>query len=245
MTVDGSQTFVRAKEFRTVVIQGVELKLELDERVFPPSRNGSFYAESVRLNAGETVIDIGTGSGVLGILAARLGGVVSATDTDSHAVEVARRNAALNGVQVEFEEGTLFGGFDRKFDVILANLPNEIVHETYLSKVGAGLAKTFDGGENGNRHILNLLRAAQRHMHESSRLYLPVHTLTDYHQTLREAISKYDARLIAVGQLPVKDFVEENLDFYLKLNEAGKIKIFHDKGRWYSHGYIYELSISA
>lgn len=241
--MNSSQTFVGATEFRTVVIRGVAIKLELNEHIFPPSKNGSFYAESVRVNSGETVIDIGTGSGVLAIYAAKLGGRVSATDIDPHAVATAKRNAALNDTQIEFHKGALFGGFNRKFDVILANLPNEIVHETYLSRVGEELAQTLDGGENGNKYILELLSLARSRMHQASRLYLPVHTLTDYHQTLLEALSNYSARLIAVGRLPVKDFVEEHIDFYLKLNEAGKIRIFWHEGKWHSNGYIYELSI--
>jgi release factor glutamine methyltransferase len=195
------------------------------------------------VNAGETVIDIGTGSGVLGIFAAKVGAIVSATDIDRYAIEVAGRNALLNEVGIEFSQGTLFAALDKKFDVILANLPNEIIHKTYLAQVGEELASTFDGGEKGNEHILELLKAAKQHMHEKSRLYLPVHTLTDYHETLRQAIANYNAKLVAVGSLPTKEFVGENIDFYLKLNEAGLIQIFLHDGEWHSNGYIFELSL--
>src|SRR5919112_3174977 len=95
-----AKTFARGTEFRKITVQGVGLELEVNEHVFPPSANGSFYAESVRVNAGETVIDIGTGSGVLAIFAARAGAVVSATDLDGVAVEVAGRNASLNRVGI-------------------------------------------------------------------------------------------------------------------------------------------------
>lgn len=237
------KTFARGTELRRVSVQGAEFDLEINEHVFPPSANGSFYAESVRVNPGESVIDIGTGSGLLAIFAAGAGASVSATDIDPHAVELARRNAALNNVSVRFSQGALFAGLDEKFDVILANLPNEIIHRNYLDEVGRSLANTFDGGERGNEHILGLLKAAKGHMHGRSRLYLPVHTLTDYHETLRRAIADYRARLVAVAQLPAKEFVEENLDFYLRLNEAGLIRIFVQEGAWYTNGYIFELSL--
>lgn len=239
----GTKTFARGTEFRKVSVRGVELELEVDEHIFPPSANGSFYAESITVNAGETVIDIGTGSGVLAILAAKAGAVVSATDIDGHAIEVAGRNASLNKVEIEFSRGPLFAASDKKFDVILANLPNEIIPRTYLDVVGEELANTFDGGERGNEHILGLLQAAKRHMHEKSRLYLPVHTLTDYHETMRQAAANYNARLVAVGSLPTKEFVEENIDFYLRLNEAGLIRIFMRGGQWHSNGYVFELSL--
>lgn len=237
------KTFARGVEYRRVIVQGVELELELNEHVFPPSANGSFYGESIRVGPGETVIDIGTGSGVLGIFAARSGATVYATDTDPHAVELARRNAALNGVTMELRQGSYFAGLGQKFDVILGNLPNEIIHEAYLDEVGRELAGTFDGGEKGNEHILGLLRAAKGHMHEGSRLYLPVHTLTDYHETLRQAAAGYQARLVAVARLPAKEFVEANIDFYLRLNRAGLIRIFMHEGAWHTNGYVYELSL--
>jgi release factor glutamine methyltransferase len=238
-----SETFVQGAQFRKVSVQGIELELELNEHIFPPSVNGSFYAESIKINAGETVIDIGTGSGMLAIFAAKLRAAVYATDIDDYAIETAGRNAVLNKVEVEFSPGSLFAGFDKKFDVILANLPNEIIHTTYLDSVGKELARTFDGGQKGNEHILELLKVAKMYMHENSRLYLPVHTLTDYHETLRLAVENYQARLVALEQLPTKEFVEENLDFYLKLNAAGVIRIFSLDGKWYSNGYIFELSL--
>jgi release factor glutamine methyltransferase len=238
-----AKTFARGTEFRKVTVQGTDIDLEVNEHIFPPSVNGSFYAASIKVNAGETVIDIGTGSGVLGIFAAKVGAMVSATDVDGYAIEVAGRNASLNKVEVEFSRGTLFAALDKKFDVILANLPNEIIHQTYLDEVGEELANTFDGGERGNEHILGLLKVAKKHMHAKSRLYLPVHTLTDYHETLRRAVANYTARLVAVGSLPTKEFVEEHIGFYLKLNEAGLIRIFRQDGKWHSNGYIFELSL--
>ena len=228
---------------RKICVQGIELELELNEHIFPPSANGSFYAHSIKINKGEAVIDIGTGSGVLAIFAAKLGAITCATDIDDYAIETAGRNALLNRVSIEFSRGLLFAGFERKFDVILANLPNEIIHPTYLDSVGEERAKTFDGGEKGNKHILELLKVARSYMHRDSRLYLPVHTLTDYHETLRAALANYEAKLIAAEQLPTKEFVEENLDFYLKLNEAGVIRIFLRAGKWHSNGYIFELSL--
>ncbi|MEA1912131.1 MAG: 50S ribosomal protein L11 methyltransferase, partial [Spirochaetota bacterium] len=116
-------------EFRKLTVQNTEFELELNEHIFPPSENGSFYAESIRINSGETVLDIGTGSGILAIFAAIQKGRVYTTDTDSHAIKTAIRNALLNKVTIEFRQGELFANFNKKFDVIIANLPNEIVYK--------------------------------------------------------------------------------------------------------------------
>jgi ribosomal protein L11 methyltransferase len=64
---------------------------------------------------GDTVLDVGTGSGILAIAAAKLGaGSVLALEADRSAVVVAQENVALNGVsrQVEVQHATLPGGTD-------------------------------------------------------------------------------------------------------------------------------------
>jgi ribosomal protein L11 methyltransferase len=65
------------------------------------------------LTPGSTTLDVGTGSGVLSIAAAKLGArSVLALDADLAAVTAARENVAMNGVgeQVAVEHGTLPGG---------------------------------------------------------------------------------------------------------------------------------------
>ena len=66
-----------------------------------------------RVHSGDRVIDVGTGSGILAIVAARLGArSVWALDTDVDAVSVARENVQRNGVQrtVQVARGSLGGG---------------------------------------------------------------------------------------------------------------------------------------
>ncbi|MBI5906054.1 MAG: 50S ribosomal protein L11 methyltransferase [Deltaproteobacteria bacterium] len=76
-----------------------------------------------------SALDVGTGTGILGIAAARLGAErVLAVDTDPVAVAVAEKNAALNGVEPVFRsEGTSLSAIDGRFDLVLANLIAEIL----------------------------------------------------------------------------------------------------------------------
>ena len=73
------------------------------------------------------IIDIGTGSGAIGVvLAAELPGAnIVATDISRGALEVARRNADRHGVagRMEFLEGHLFAASVGEFDVIVSNPP--------------------------------------------------------------------------------------------------------------------------
>ncbi len=77
--------------------------------------------------AGASVLDVGTGSGVLAIAAARLGaGEVIAVDVDPLAITAARENARRNGVKVDVREGSVEAAPGR-FDVVVANLDTDTV----------------------------------------------------------------------------------------------------------------------
>jgi ribosomal protein L11 methyltransferase len=73
---------------------------------------------------GLSVLDVGTGSGILSILAGRMGaGEVLGVDTDEVAVEVARENIRQNQLSdlVKVREGSI-GHVRRQFDVVVANI---------------------------------------------------------------------------------------------------------------------------
>ncbi len=76
---------------------------------------------------GDTVLDVGTGSGILAVAAVKLGAArCLALDVDPQAVRVARENAARNGVadRVKVMEGTLTADDARRhaFDLAVANI---------------------------------------------------------------------------------------------------------------------------
>jgi SAM-dependent methyltransferase len=73
-----------------------------------------------------TALDIGTGSGILGVFTALRGYSVTAIDIEPGAVACARGNAKRNGVekQMRVMEGDLFSAVeDEVFDIVVFNLP--------------------------------------------------------------------------------------------------------------------------
>jgi ribosomal protein L11 methylase PrmA len=89
-----------------------------------PSTRLLLEVMAARVTGGERVLDVGCGSGVLGLGALMLGATsVLALDVEAHAVEATRRNAALNGLgrRVEVTLAPL-EDVDEVFDVVVANI---------------------------------------------------------------------------------------------------------------------------
>jgi HemK-related putative methylase len=119
----------RYDEPRIVRVAGTRVLIA--PSVFNPRllRTGEFFARVIdrhQLGAQGQVLDMGTGSGVCAIVAARRAKRVLAVDINPAAVRCAAVNAALNGVEsrVECREGDLFGPVaGMRFDVIFFNPP--------------------------------------------------------------------------------------------------------------------------
>jgi ribosomal protein L11 methyltransferase len=75
------------------------------------------------LKPGMTVVDVGTGSGILAEAAAKLGaGKVLASDNDPEAVAVARENFERAGVSISVSLGSTDAFSDRSADIVVANI---------------------------------------------------------------------------------------------------------------------------
>jgi len=96
------------------------------------------------LRPGMDVLDLGTGSGILALAAARLGATsVLALDIDPQAAVVARENVRLNGLEavVRVEEGGLDEAPSAAFDLAMANISAAVIVE-----VAAALAAVLRPG---------------------------------------------------------------------------------------------------
>jgi len=107
------------------------------------------------LKEGDFVLDVGTGSGILMIAAAKLGaGKIIGVDIDEGAVEIARNNLLRNRIEkrrFEVTASNLVDGVEGRFDMVVCNVTSETiavllkrVHKV-LSKegifIGSGIAE--------------------------------------------------------------------------------------------------------
>lgn len=95
-----------------------------------PTTKMSLFALEQVLRGGETVIDVGTGSGVLSIASSLLGAKdIYAYDLDDVAVRVAQENIDMNPNMdnIHVAAGDLLKGVDIQADVIVANILADIL----------------------------------------------------------------------------------------------------------------------
>ncbi|WP_456466678.1 class I SAM-dependent methyltransferase [Methanopyrus sp.] len=135
---------IRGMEFRFLTAPGVFSWRRVDKGTL-------LLAESAPFDRVGSVLDLGCGYGVLGIVAARVMGEgrVVLTDVNPRAVWLARRNVELNGVGdvAEVRRGDLYGPVEgESFELIVCNPPvreglrvvNKIIEEApgYLTEDG-------------------------------------------------------------------------------------------------------------
>ena len=130
-------------------------------------------AEKANALESPAIVDLGTGSGIVAILIARLcpRAQVTAVDVSSVALDVARVNAQRHGVNIRFREGDWYAPLgDEHFDLIVSNPPYVVAGDPHLQQNGLPfepIQALTDGivGGDGLACIRRLIDGASAHLH--------------------------------------------------------------------------------
>ncbi|MEM3519114.1 MAG: class I SAM-dependent methyltransferase [Candidatus Hadarchaeales archaeon] len=163
-----------------------ELRFSVLPDVYEPAEDTFFLAENLEVRAGEKVLELGTGCGMLAVIAAKAGGNVVATDINPVAIECARRNAAANGVdgKIDFRIGDLFKPVKgERFNQIIFN-PPYLPTDPEEAK-GGWLEKAWDGGVDGRRVIERFLQEFPEHLELGGRAVFVQSSLSDIPKTIQ------------------------------------------------------------
>jgi release factor glutamine methyltransferase len=120
---------------------------------------------------GKETLDVGTGSGILGLYAATCGAVVTVSDIDDTAVGRVEKVAQSLGVTIRTVVSDIFSKIRGQFDVIMFNPP-------YLPSTAIEDA-TIDGGRKGRVLTEKFLRFLPRHLKKDGTVFLLLSSLND------------------------------------------------------------------
>jgi len=192
------------------------LDLVMSEHTFQPSTVSLLVADALEVKETDTVVDAGCGSGILSIVAAKLGAKrVIGIDAVPDVVAVATENARRHGVDdvTSFYQGDLFDPVpeDVRADVIIGDvsgIPDELAAVSGWFPGGVG------GGPSGAELPMRMLEAARRLLAPGGRLFLPTGSLQDETSILEKARDLYGK---------VVKLVERNIPFPSQLAEAPEV----------------------
>lgn len=123
--------------------------------VYDPSDDTFLLAENLNVSENDCVLDMGTGCGILAVLAGNTAKKVVGVDISERAVMNARINVTLNNMEkrVEIRLGDLWGALNpnERFSLILFNPPYLPIPKAETN-IGI-LEKAWNGGKNGRKIV--------------------------------------------------------------------------------------------
>ena len=182
---------------------------DVDENVYETAEDSFLIAEKITVNENDTVLDVGTGCGILAIIAAKNAKHVIAIDINPYAIKCARKNAKACGVveKIDFLEGDLFNPLKNtdRFTLILFNspyLPSEPGEET------TWIGKAWAGGPNGRNVIDRFILDCPNWLAEGGKILLVQSSLSDPEQTIKMFFElKFEAKVISEIKFPFESII--------------------------------------
>ena len=220
------------------------MTLMVSNKTFTPSTVTSLLANELSIRKGASVIDVGCGTGILAIIAAKLGaGMVTAVDKSPDVVDVGNYNAELNSVadQITFYNGDLFSPLQDnvRADVIIGDvsgIPDALARDSgwFPSREG--------GGARGSELPIRMLQDATSRLTERGRLFLPTGTLQDEAQILDVAHSIYkQVRMLTERHIPLPAKLAES-KVLADLVDTGVVSITPKGSRFFWEARVWAVS---
>jgi release factor glutamine methyltransferase len=168
------------------------------EQVYSPREDSFLLLESISKVplAGKAVLDVGTGSGVIGLYCASCGALVTVTDVDETALMSTRKAAKSLGLSLKTIRSDLFSNVSGKFDLILFNPP-------YLPS-DESQDRTVDGGHMGRDLADRFLASLPRHLKKDGAAHLILSSLNNP----EELLAKYSEFRFAITKRKALFFEE-------------------------------------
>lgn len=163
-----------------------DIKYQTHPQVYEPAEDTFLLANNLEVERMSRALEIGTGTGLIAILASRKARMVIATDINPHALDCTLKNIIANkAYNVELRKGDLFEPVkDEKFDLILFNTPYLPTSED--ETVDGELDAAWNGGPSGREVIDRFLCEVKDHLNPGGKVQMVQSTLSGNEETLEK-----------------------------------------------------------
>jgi methylase of polypeptide subunit release factors len=229
------------------VHQGVPIRIEYEYDVYQPGSLTGILADIMEVSPGDRVVDVGCGTGYLGIMASLLGASeVICIDPEPNAIRWANHNAGLNGVRnLKAYQGKELDPVEHLQVDLIVTLPPQMPFPTNFNP-------WRHGGKDGTDVIGKIIAQASRMLPpEKGRLFL-LHAGLAYPAKVRRLLSHYGFSWKVVQTVdweldPAEfDHLAPGLKEYVfELSRAGMAELVERNGAWHYPIWFYRAVLSA
>ena len=161
-----------------------EIKYQAHPQVYEPADDTFLLADHLEVERMSRALEIGTGTGLIAILAAKKARNVIATDINPYALDCTLKNIITNKTyNMELRKGDLFEPVkEEKFDLILFNTPYLPTDED--ETVSDELDAAWNGGPSGRKVIDRFLAQVKNHLNPGGKVQMVQSSLSDNQKTL-------------------------------------------------------------
>jgi release factor glutamine methyltransferase len=167
-----------------------DLVIETHPEVYDPAEDTFLLLEILKFDSNDTVLELGTGCGLIALDCARRGLHIVCTDINPFAVSLTRRNIKRNQSllkgSIEIRQGNLFSVLYENdlFNVIIFNPP--YLPTKKQENVGGWFDIATDGGLDGLRVTKQFIQGLKKHLLNNGRAYFIFSSLSN-----RSALERY------------------------------------------------------
>jgi release factor glutamine methyltransferase len=196
-----------------------DLRITLKEDVYQPKTDSFLLVKELSeiIKPGQRVLEIGTGSGILAMVAAKNGAaIVVATDIHKTSILNARLNSEINNLDINFLVGHLFNPIKESnyFDIIVSNitslpLPPNNNHDIFIER-------TVNGGPDGRMYLDPLITQVSQYIRKNGYFLLIHSNFSDISKTYSQLkINGFDVN-IRMHEFPLGTTSAKYIKYYLE-----------------------------
>lgn len=221
------------------------LDLNVARGTFRPSTISTMVAETMEIHEDDVVIDMGCGSGILSIIAAKLGArMVHGVDAEQSTVEIATANAANHGVseRTAFYQGDMFQPLPvgTEANVVIGDVSG--IPDQFAAASG-WFPSGLSGGPSGSELPVRMIHEARRFLARGGKLFLPTGTLQDENSILEAARAVYGKlKQLAEKRIPLPSSLSEN-PAIIRMAQEKVINVTQRGSRMLWTARVWELSV--